>query len=65
MLLDHGFHDLQTSQLPHAHGDQFKLAPMRSGSSNRRQHAPKPSNYDISTLPRCDMTTLLLRLKCR
>lgn len=33
---------------------------MRSGSSNRRQHAPKPSNYDISTLPRCDITTLLL-----
>ncbi|UZU13360.1 hypothetical protein [Burkholderia pseudomallei] len=26
MLLDHGFRDLQTSQLPHAHGDQFKLA---------------------------------------
>ncbi|WP_172821280.1 hypothetical protein [Burkholderia pseudomallei] len=33
---------------------------MRSGSSNRRQHAPKPSNYDISTLPRCDMTTFAL-----
>ncbi|WP_162483178.1 hypothetical protein [Burkholderia pseudomallei] len=33
---------------------------MRSGSSNRRQHAPKPSNYDISTLPRRDMTTFAL-----
>ncbi|MBY8608754.1 hypothetical protein K7N18_28410, partial [Burkholderia arboris] len=36
---------------------------MRSGSSNRRQHAPKPSNYDISTLLRCDITTLLLQRK--
>lgn len=23
-LLDHGFHDLQTIQLPHAHGDQSR-----------------------------------------
>ncbi|KGD37466.1 hypothetical protein DP44_1617 [Burkholderia pseudomallei] len=69
MLLDHGFHDLQTSQLPHAHGMLMVISSswptMRSGSSNRRQHAPKPSNYNISTLPRCDMTTLLLHLKCR
>ncbi|WP_208457840.1 hypothetical protein, partial [Burkholderia sp. BCC0405] len=37
---------------------------MRSGSSNRRQHAPKPSSYDISTLLKCDITTLLLHT-CR
>ncbi|WP_208450869.1 hypothetical protein, partial [Burkholderia ambifaria] len=35
---------------------------MRSGSSNRRQHAPKPSDYDISTLPRSDITTLLSQI---
>lgn len=33
---------------------------MRSGGSNRRQHAPKPANYNISTLPRGGQVMLAL-----
>lgn len=35
-LLDHAFHDIQTIQFPHAHGDQSRLAHDAGGSSNLR-----------------------------
>ncbi|KWH62491.1 hypothetical protein WT63_13835 [Burkholderia anthina] len=37
-LLDHGFHDLQTIQFPHAHGDQSRLA-----HDALRQFEPPPA----------------------
>ncbi|KVT44167.1 hypothetical protein WK52_16065 [Burkholderia multivorans] len=62
-LLDHGFHDLQTIQLAHAHGDRLgvvgheKLLVDQQKPLRMNQSA---ANYDISTLPSYDITTLLL-----
>lgn len=40
-LLDHSFHDLQTIQLPHAHGDQSRLP-----HDALRQFEPPPARAE-------------------
>ncbi|AOI61671.1 hypothetical protein WI26_28770 [Burkholderia diffusa] len=51
-LLDHGFHDLQTIQLAHAHGDQSRMA-----HNALRQFKPPPASAETSELRHNEMVS--------